>query len=1104
MILKEIILFQILLIFSFLVYPQTEAKSDSNPLDNLIVVEAENCIVQDGKNVYVVKNENASGQFFISSYPSPFRVFQKLAEQVIVETEIKIPVSGIWYLHVRYFVTPENIRKLLSSQKPPSHFRYFAPFKIIIGGNELICGSDQSAGQEFRLDTFKVNLSSGKIPVKFVMNDLSGIDCIILTRVSDYKPEPSDYQGPLWFRFKVVKGPDVPFYIFYRINFNPYESKIPVTGWIFKDTFTTSSEQMQNFLKEGNLLKINEWTPWIKTINPKRAFCSMHVMVMPQDFKKFPDTRREGFNNIEVIFQACTRPDENFLIHQGIESSGPVRGIYILLPHEPGLEGMRKWTKSFSEWADERLAFIKQIKNEPISPEKIQIFTDARATVEKDIDSIIESCKLAGFNGFDLDQKIIDETILWQKIKDAGFSWTVAHHLMLINPDWKEITRISGEKKNIQEVINQYWYEKIKERILKLWGARPEIKRKMLDLAILADEPVPQPHYLMINFIPPLRESFHQYLRNHGLNPEFFGKKHWDEIDAFGFSTGASSSLKKLLEDFGIELEWVKTDGKEDEEVAATQVNDNEESTKKDEGKKNLKNVQVAVREKLTDATVYEKRLYYWTQKFRSYYTQQIYHQGTKVVRELSENGWLKKDIKISPNFQAAPMMETRMWDGALNLFEWARNNTTNFLLCEDWINDPYRVSFGFALLNAAARKNHQQLGYLIVVDRNFRRRYLTGLAMGVKTFIDYSYGPLFTKGPAWASSPEYAKNWCEMLDWTSKCENDIVESRLRPADAAILIANSSEINSAFYSATNFETELAGGAYRTRALFRRAGLYTCLLDGNIPVEIISEEEIMEDNILDRFKVLYVVDTHVKTEVQEKIKQWVKNGGTLWADYIALARNEYDENSDIMNDVFGLSSRGQLPDMKKGPEKQAKGEKINIIQTEYLDEVSFTGSLFKPQWEISTGKPIAVFDDGSPAAVYNKFGKGNAIIVGCSALTFSSYNNQYKNHPDFDKVRKLVFYPFEISSGRKHCIINVPKINAFVRDNSDSTVVFLINSTGKKQSNIEIKLFVPAEIVSASDASGGSIQFIQKNNEVFFNRSIEENDADICIFRFVRQ
>ena len=74
----------------------------------------------------------------------------------------------------------------------------------------------------------------------------------------------------------------------------------------------------------------------------------------------------------------------------------------------------------------------------------------------------------------------------------------------------------------------------------------------------------------------------------------------------------------------------------------------------------------------------------------------------------------------------------------------------------------------------------------------------------------------------------------------------------------------------------------------------------------------------------------------------------------------------------------------------------------------------------------------------------------------------------------------------------------------MRDNSDSTVVFLINSTGKKQSNIEIKLFVPAEIVSASDASGGSIQFIQKNNEVFFNRSIEENDADICIFRFVRQ
>ncbi len=1102
--------------FLFILPPASfsaEKTTQDNFLDNLIVVEAENCIdtsgnfITDtkgtsGSNVFLVKNDDASGGAFIAPVPSPFRMYRDLPAPSEVKTTIEIPVSGRWYVHVRYSVTPENIRKLLSSSKPPGHFRMFARFKVVIENQECTCGIDQNPGMNFRWDSFSINLKAGKIPVRFIMPDLAGPDCIVFTQVPDYKPEVSDYEGPLWFRFKMQKGPDTAFYIICRLYFNPYESKKPVdAGWLFKEKVIESKENIDEMKKDTDqFLRVGQWSPWVKTIkNAKRPFCSMHVMFMPADTKQFRDAVKAGINNIDVVFQAATRPDERFLIHQATELSGPARGIRILMPHEPGLSGMRKWTKSFSEWADERLNLVKQTgAKSGEGPKKLQVFTDASATVYRDIDAIIESCKLAGFNGFDLAQNLIDETTLWQKIKDAGFNWTVAHHLTLnISPDWKTISNMSG---SMQKIVEQQFYEKSKERVLNLLGSRPETRRRMLDLAILADEPNPQPPYLMINYIPALKKCFHEFLKDNGLKPEIFGKKSIEEIEAIGYMVRKSDTLAQILQGFGVMIEWKQTDTKteqQDKEVTQAMQTSEEKELKSSE---NLKLVQVPLYRGIVNASSEEKRLYCWTQKFRSFYTRTIYGQGANVIKDLSETGWLKKDIKISPNFQAAPMMEARMWDGGLNLFEWARNNTTNCLLLEDWINDPYRVGFGFTLLNAASRKYNQPLGYLIVVDRNFRQRYLTGLAMGVKTFIDYSYGPTITKGPAWASSPEYTNDWCEMLRWTARCEDDIIKTRLRPADTAILIANSSEINSIFYSATNCETGLTGRAFGSRPLFRRAGIYTALIDGNIPVEIVSEEEILEDNALKRYKALYVVDTHVREDVQKEIKEWVRKGGTLWSDYIALARNEYDEDSKIMDEVFGLSNRGALPDPTKSPGNNAA--KINVIDTENLEPVSFTGSLFMPRWILSTGEPLAKFDDGSPAVVYNRYGSGRAIIAGCSSLLFSPYSMQSRINPEFQKIRKIALVGANLAKITGY-VTTVQGINAFVRDGENQSVLFLINSTGENQINVEVKLSITKNVSSAFDARGNKINFLQKNNEVIFTRSIQENDGDICVFRYTK-
>ncbi|MCM8788283.1 MAG: hypothetical protein NC907_00665 [Candidatus Omnitrophica bacterium] len=40
-----------------------------------------------------------------------------------------------------------------------------------------------------------------------------------------------------------------------------------------------------------------------------------------------------------------------------------------------------------------------------------------------------------------------------------------------------------------------------------------------------------------------------------------------------------------------------------------------------------------------------------------------------------------------------------------------------------------------------------------------------------------------------------------------------------------------------------------------------------------------------------------------------------------------------------------------------------------------------------------------------------------------------------------------------------------------------------------------------KIVSAYDGRGNKIDFVQNGNRVIFSRSIDENDGDICVFKW---
>ena len=116
-----------------------QGKAKGGLLDGVIVVEAEDARDVKGAQiggprdtrselVFLSGNGNASGGAFIAPVPGPFRMYKSLPAPVDAVTEVDVPTAGRWYAHVRYAVTPDTIRRLLSGPKPPGHFRPFQKF----------------------------------------------------------------------------------------------------------------------------------------------------------------------------------------------------------------------------------------------------------------------------------------------------------------------------------------------------------------------------------------------------------------------------------------------------------------------------------------------------------------------------------------------------------------------------------------------------------------------------------------------------------------------------------------------------------------------------------------------------------------------------------------------------------------------------------------------------------------------------------------------------------------------------------------------------------------------------------------------------------------
>ena len=166
-------------------------------------------------------------------------------------------------------------------------------------------------------------------------------------------------------------------------------------------------------------------------------------------------------------------------------------------------------------------------------------------------------------------------------------------------------------------------------------------------------------------------------------------------------------------------------------------------------------------------------------------------------------------------------------------------------------------------------------------------------------------------------------------------------------------------------------------------LWSLEGTYAALHRAHVPVDFVHLEEL-KSGAARRYSVLYLPYSYaLDDQAVQALRDYVQNGGTLWADGLPAWKNEYGEMRPRipggLGDVFGADA-SDIDPVEKPYSVTAANEQ--------------GGELWKLPLVMKGGQVLLRDREGKPFAVHHQFGKGQAIYFATAlTLAYRRRNNE---------------------------------------------------------------------------------------------------------------
>lgn len=514
--------------------------------------------------------------------------------------------------------------------------------------------------------------------------------------------------------------------------------------------------------------------------------------------------------------------------------------------------------------------------------------------------------------------------------------------------------------------------------------------------------------------------------------------------------------------------------------------------------------------------------LYYFSQRFRT----RALGDFMATQRAILEEAY-GRQLPTLVNFSDGAVYTGNFYAQGVDYFELLDAADQNAIWGEDWSNlaSTYQcASYNVDLMRAAARERGQTIGHHLIAyagrkSWDIKLKATSEVARGVKIFNNFCYGPKWAThegGPYYRSSVWQAKpeTWTANAAITREigaAEDLLIDAMPAPAKVALLYSTSSD-------AWTLGENLAYG-------FDRMHTWLALAHEQVPVDVLGERQIAGGS-LDGYQVCYLTGPNVSRAAAEKLKAWVRNGGTLWLTAGAAARDEFNRPLNVLDDLLP-AKRGECQDMKK---HVSSGKYLRLLAAQ--DEVRWSDKSGDATSEVLSVKQslkpkagaemLARFKDGTAAVVLGPAGTGHVYLLGYlpalgyikpalvarNALEDRSAKEPGSVSPDeatmLDRsanpwefptaIREFILRPVRAANVTPPIRASVPLIDAVYMTHANGIVVPLANYTNRPIPELRLSIAVPDKVARVESAVRGAISFRSAESErVECSLPLESND-----------
>lgn len=487
---------------------------------------------------------------------------------------------------------------------------------------------------------------------------------------------------------------------------------------------------------------------------------------------------------------------------------------------------------------------------------------------------------------------------------------------------------------------------------------------------------------------------------------------------------------------------------------------------------------------------------YYWTLRYWNWANAKLY----SILREEIEKRL--PEVKVSVNFGPPWSYGYCSYMRGAEIWEFARQNSVTEFWNEDWLNTGewrnagiQMVSYLVDLSRSCARINNAEVAAFVMPvgrENNIQLKFSSVIGKGAKKIDVYRYGPAYYSPDNWSRSLDMSAGIAKFTRKLEKAEDIIFYGTPRKSETAI-IWSASEPVWTIDNASMWNNQL---------------IYLALQHKQIPVDFI-DEFMIEKGILKDYKVAILSASYLRKAAKRAIADWVNNGGNLWIDGIPTTGDEYGQNCELLLPVIGIkditvvdSTIGKSLNPQNGINPEIITGSISFNTEETITGVGRRIS-FKPI-NLSKTKILAEWENGSPAIIETKYGKGKVFYAG--TYLGLSYNSGVERIPGqiekgYKEKERNIITEFVLNNGVHRpvwCSVNC--VQADLLDSQQGIGIVLSNYSGNQQKQVTVTVDAKRTISSVNSVQQGVLEFSQDQKSKLVTFTVPLDVFDIITLK----